>query len=288
MFSYLGMVSQEIQVKGNAITLFMEEDVNLLDEVKVSVGYFDLSKKDLSGSVSQIKNKQITTNRTQSVENLIQGQVAGVVVSESGEPGGGIGISIRGTNSLLGGTQPLYVVDGIPIDPISDAQGNNNAGQTQNSAGFLNPNDIQKIEILKDAAATAIYGARGANGVVVIATKTADSSKGKDQISVNAEHFVSVINKKIDVLDGPTFEKYLNQRHLNQLFLDITNPDRNGGPFDGSLPLNNNNYPELDELSIPYPVSTGIDTDWQNKTYRMANSNAYNIGYRGHMEKMYH
>ena len=104
-----------------------------LDGKIMSVGYnkddeFEVSKKDLSGSVSQINSEQIEKNRTNSIENLIQGQAAGVVVSESSEPGGGIGVSIRGVNSMLGGTQPLYVLDGVPVDPITDAQGNSVAG----------------------------------------------------------------------------------------------------------------------------------------------------------------
>ena len=99
-----------------------------LDEVVVSVGYFDVNKKDLSGSIQQ--SEQLEKNRNNSIESLLQGQVAGIVVSESSEPGGGIGISIRGVNSMLGGTQPLYVVDGITTSPISDAQGNTGTGHS--------------------------------------------------------------------------------------------------------------------------------------------------------------
>ena len=135
--SFLGMITQEVLVFSSPITIKLEDDIDQLDEVLVSVGYFDVSKKDLSGSITQIKAEQLEQNRGSSLENLLQGQVAGVVVTESAEPGGGVGISIRGTNSILGGTQPLYVLDGIPISPISDAQGNGNSGGAQSSMSFI-------------------------------------------------------------------------------------------------------------------------------------------------------
>ena len=122
--SYLGMKTKEVVVLSSPISIRLETEVNKLNEVVVSVGYFDVSKKDLSGSITQINTEQLEKNRTNSIENLLQGQAPGVVVNESSEPGGGIGVSIRGVNSMLGGTQPLYVLDGVPVDPITDAQGN--------------------------------------------------------------------------------------------------------------------------------------------------------------------
>ena len=175
--SYLGMKTKEVVILSSPISIRLETKISKLDEVVVSIGYFDVSKKDLSGAITQINSEQLEKNRANSIENLLQGQAAGVVVNESSEPGGGIGISIRGVNSMLGGTQPLYVLDGVPVDPITDAQGNGASGGAKSSLGFLNPNDIEKIEILKDAAATALYGARGANGVVLITTKTATNQK---------------------------------------------------------------------------------------------------------------
>ena len=148
--SYVGMKTIEIPIISSPIKIEMETDLNQLDEVMVSVGYFDISEKDLSGSITQIKSEQLEKNRSSSVESILQGQVSGLVVSESSEPGGGSGISIRGTNSILGGTQPLYVLDGIPVDPITDAEGNSGSGQAQSSLSFINPNDIDKIEVLKD------------------------------------------------------------------------------------------------------------------------------------------
>lgn len=281
VISYLSMKTQELVVLSSPLSIRMEPDVNQLEEVSVSVGYFDVNKKDLSGSIAQIDAKQLEKNRTNSIESLLQGQAAGVVVTESSEPGGGVGISIRGVNSMLGGTQPLYVLDGVPVNPVTDAQGNGGTGGQQSSLAFLNPNDIEKIEVLKDAAATAIYGARGANGVVVITTKTADKAEGADKISINYDTSVALVREQIGVLDGPGFERYMNQRQINQLYQSITNPARAGGAFDGSQALTEENYPEITDLELPYPVSSGINTNWQEETYRPAFSNMYNVSYRG-------
>ena len=289
VFSYIGMKDKEIISLSAPVSVRLEGKSNELDEVVVSVGYYDVSKKDLSGSIVQINSEQLEKNRNNSIESLLQGQVAGLVVSESSEPGGGIGISIRGVNSMLGGTQPLYVIDGIPTSPVSDAQGNIGTGQQQSNLGFLNPNDIEKIEVLKDAAATAIYGARGANGVVVITTKTADTANGVDKISITLDTSVSEVTKYLDVLDGAGFENYMNQRYLNQLYQDITNPYRVGGAFDGTQDLSLENYPELSDFRNPYPDSipftnnqtTNINSNWQDITYRLAQNNSLNLSYRG-------
>ena len=289
VFSYIGMKDKEIVALSAPVSVRLESESNELDEVVVSVGYFDVSKKDLSGSIAQIDSKQLEKNRNNSIESLLQGQVAGIVVNESSEPGGGVGISIRGVNSMLGGTQPLYVIDGIPTSPVSDALGNGGTGQQQSNLGFLNPNDIEKIEVLKDAAATAIYGARGANGVVVITTKTADTANGVDKISITLDTSVSEVTKYLDVLDGAGFENYMNQRYLNQLYQDITNPYRVGGAFDGTQDLSLENYPELSDFRNPYPdatpltnnQTTDINSNWQDITYRLAQNNALNLSYRG-------
>ena len=283
--SYVGMKTIELPIISSPIKIEMETDLNQLDEVMVSVGYFDISEKDLSGSITQIKSEQLEKNRNSSVESILQGQVSGLVVSESSEPGGGSGVSIRGTNSILGGTQPLYVLDGIPVDPITDAEGNSGSGQAQSSLGFINPNDIDKIEVLKDAAATAIYGARGANGVILITTKTANNEGGKDKISVSYESYVSKVRRNINVLDGPGFESYMNQRVLNQVWKAITNPNpiqaRPEGIYDGSQEINSTNFPELMEYNIPFQESTGVSTNWQDETYDISLSDKYNLNYRG-------
>ena len=283
VFSYIGVKTVELVVSSQKVEVYLEPTVSQLDEVVISVGYFDVSKKNLSGAITQIKSEQLEKNRTNSIEQMLQGQVAGVVVSESSEPGGGIAISIRGTNSMLGGTQPLYVIDGIPIDPLQDAQGNGGSGQSQSSLSFLNPNDIEKMEILKDAAATAVYGARGANGVILVTTKSGGAKSGSDNLTITVDSYITDVVKNIGVMDGPQFEDYLNQRLINQLYVKITNPNYTGagGSFNGTQALTPANYPELSALSLPYPTTTGVNNNWQNLIYRTALSNAYNLSYRG-------
>lgn len=285
VFSFIGSQTKEVVVTTATMNVTLESSISNLDEVVVSTGYYDINKKDLSGSITQLQAKDLEKVRTNSVEQLLQGQVAGVVVTNSGEPGGGIAISIRGTNSMLGGTQPLYVIDGVPLDPITDAAGNGAAGQSQNSLSFVNPNDVEKIEVLKDAAATAVYGARGANGVILITTKSGASPGGKASITATIDNFITNTSNRIDVMDGPEFERYMNQRAINRLYINITNPSRPGGPFDGTQPLNATNFPELASFSLPYATSTGINNDWQDLTFRQAISNNYNLTYRSGDER---
>jgi len=285
VFTFIGSKTKEVVVTGPTIEVTLESAVSALDEVVVSTGYYDINKKDLSGSITQLQSKDLEKVRTNSVEQLLQGQVAGVVVTNSGEPGGGISISIRGTNSMLGGTQPLYVVDGVPIDPLTDAAGNGGAGEAQNSLSFINPNDVDKIEVLKDAAATAVYGARGANGVILITTKSGSTPGGKASISVTSDHFVTNTTNRIDVMNGPEFENFMNQRAINRLYINITSPTRAGGPFDGTQDLNPTNYPELANFTLPYATSTGIDSDWQDLVFRQAISNNYNLTYKSGDER---
>lgn len=283
LFEYIGMKSQEFAITSSqTLNVVLEPSDDQLDAVTViSTGFFDIEKRDLSGAITQVTSEQLEKQRTQTVEQLLQGQVAGVIVTENGEPGGGIGISIRGTNSFLGGTQPLYIVDGLPIDPVQDAQGNGNAGQAQNSLSFLNPNDIEKIEVLKDAAATSVYGARGANGVILITTKTGDSSEGRDNLNITVDNFITNTTNKLGIMDGPTFERYMNQRAINQLYKNITNPANNSNPFDGTQELTAANYPQLENFTIPFLTTTGINTDWQDEVFRQAFSKSYNLSYRG-------
>lgn len=282
IFSFVGMKKAEYKVTGNKLNVTLLAEYNELEEVVVvSQGYFDVSKEALTGAVAQVGADKLSQNRSNSIESVLQGQIAGVVVSESSEPGGGVGILVRGANSMLGGTQPLYVVDGVPINPSEDAQGNSGSGQSQSSLSFLNPNDIEKIEVMKDAAATALYGARGANGVVIITTKSVNKSEGKNAFSLTLDQTISTVNNTIEVLDGPQFEEYMNQRVLNELYINLTDPNRTGIVFDGSQELNEANFPELATFELPFPTTTGISSDWQDLTYRTAYTRDLNFSYRG-------
>ena len=175
IFSYVGFSATEVAVNGKStINVTLQEDAAALEEVVV-IGYGTTTVKDATGSVSSVTSEDFQQGVIQSPEQLIQGKTAGVQISESsGEPGAGISVRIRGTNSIRSGNNPLFVIDGVPLT-TGGAPGGNAAGlgatASRNPLSFLNPNDIESISILKDASATAIYGSRGANGVIIIQTK---------------------------------------------------------------------------------------------------------------------
>ncbi|WP_350293083.1 SusC/RagA family TonB-linked outer membrane protein [uncultured Croceitalea sp.] len=186
VFSYIGFKTFEAAVNGRStINVTLEEDAQALDEV-VIIGYGTTTVKDATGSVASVNSEDFNGGVIASPEQLIQGKTAGVNIQQtSGEPGAGIQINIRGANSVRANNNPLFVVDGVPLfGQNTDAQGSSTAdnGGSQADVGnplnFLNPNDIENISILKDASATAIYGSRGANGVVIITTKSGKGSSG--------------------------------------------------------------------------------------------------------------
>lgn len=182
IFSFIGFETQRVQI-GNQTTIdvVMKEDTQALEEVVV-VGYGTVKKSDLTGSVVSLKSDEQNQGVNTSVDQLLKGKAAGVnVVQNSSEPGGGISISIRGASSVNAGTGPLYVIDGLPIDNSSMTAGSGgnypDSRTPTNPLAAINPNDIESIEILKDASATAIYGARGANGVIMVTTKKGKSGQ---------------------------------------------------------------------------------------------------------------
>ncbi len=183
VFSYVGFKTQEIAVNGqSSINVTMLEDAEALEEVVV-IGYGTTTVKDATGSVTAVTAKDFNGGVIASPEQLIQGKTAGVNIQQSsGEPGAGISINIRGSNSVRANNNPLFVVDGVPLSGESTSpQGNaGNGGGTavRNPLNFLNPADIESMSVLKDASATAIYGSRGANGVVIITTKSGKGAQG--------------------------------------------------------------------------------------------------------------
>ncbi|MBL4663874.1 MAG: SusC/RagA family TonB-linked outer membrane protein, partial [Flavobacteriaceae bacterium] len=183
VFSYLGYTTQEIAVNGqSSINVTLTEDVESLSEVIV-IGYGTTTIKDATGSVSSVTAKDFNQGVITTPEQLIQGKTAGVQISQStGEPGAGVSIRIRGANSVRSNNNPLFVVDGVPLSGGSTSASGQDVGfgttGDKNPLSFLNPNDIESISILKDASATAIYGSRGANGVIIITTKSGKGSRG--------------------------------------------------------------------------------------------------------------
>lgn len=214
--SFIGY--QQLLVKAaDGMKAVMKEDSKTLDEVVV-VGYGFVKKSDLTGSVAQVKSEELLKNSPVSLEKGLQGRLTGVnVVSNDGAPGGGISIQIRGTNSFQGSTEPLYVIDGVPVADSNDDTINfdSSSPNYSNALSSLNPNDIASIEILKDASATAIYGSRGANGVVMITTKSGSGLNVKDQVSLSYKLTASHTAKKIKVLGARDYAEYRNLSYIN-------------------------------------------------------------------------
>lgn len=214
-FSYVGYVNQEINVKSKtAVNVVMVADKNELSQVVV-IGYGTVKKSDLTGSVVSVKADDLKAVPATSFDQALQGRAAGVQVTQlSGKPGAETSIRIRGTTSINAGNEPLYVIDGLLI---SSDGGDQNTGVTLGPRigplAAINPNDIESIEILKDASATAIYGSRGANGVVIITTKRGRAGKGT--ITLDSYYGQQQIANKIEVLDAHQFGDFVNEAKLN-------------------------------------------------------------------------
>ncbi len=207
-FSFIGFASQDVSVNGQSvINVQLAEDASELDEVVV-IGYGSVRKKDATGSVETLKAENFNKGVATSPQQLLQGRVAGVnIVSASGEPGGATSIRIRGATSIRAGNNPLVVIDGVPLDSRNTSPGGNTAGfggsTPTNPLDFVNSEDIASIDILKDASATAIYGSRGANGVILITTKRGKS--GAPKVTLSTSVGISNVANTIDVLDGRAY-----------------------------------------------------------------------------------
>ena len=215
VFSSIGYETQEIPVGSQStVNVLLKEDTQYLDEVVV-IGYGSVKKSDLSGAVSQIKAEDLMKGGAIDVAHGMQGKIAGVVVQQSdGAPGGGMSILVRGANSFTTSSQPLFIVDGIPLETGSTPSNTAvTSEQSSNPLSFINPHDIESMEVLKDASATAIYGSRGANGVVIITTKRGRTEKPKVELSMNAG--ISSVVKTIPVLDAYTYALYINEQYDN-------------------------------------------------------------------------
>jgi len=201
VYSFIGLKTQKqtVTVKDGETTSMdvkLVEDVQLLDQVVV-VGYGTTQKRDITGSIATVKAEAIESSTQPSVDEALQGQAAGVsIISQNGISGSAVKINVRGTNSIAAGSQPLIVVDGIPITTGNFDPGN--LGSSSNALSDINPSDIESIEVLKDAAATAIYGSRGANGVVMITTK--QGKAGKSNINIGYSYGIINETNRVDFL----------------------------------------------------------------------------------------
>nr|WP_236971934.1 TonB-dependent receptor [Membranihabitans marinus] len=210
LITYIGYKSQEVLVSDQTVLyIVLESDSELLDEVVV-VGYGTTRTKDVTGSAKSVKSEDFNKGIINSPEQLLQGKVAGVNVNaSSGEPGSPLNITVRGPGGVRTGSTPLFVIDGFALD-------NSSIGSATNPLSFLNPDDIESIDVLKDASATAIYGSRGANGVVLITTKK--GKEGSSALNYSANVGLSTLANPIDVFSADEFRRNLNA--LGVQFID--------------------------------------------------------------------
>lgn len=199
VFSFVGYLSQEVIVGSRStLEIQLEPDLKTLDELVV-IGYGVIKKSDLTGSVSQVKAKELNAFPNANVLQSLSGRVPGVHVRQSsGAPGAGISVRVRGGNSIQGSNEPLYVIDGFPVD---------------GNPTHLNNADIESLEILKDASATAIYGSRGANGVVLITTRK--GKKGKTQVDFETSYSSQKLIKKLDLMNAREYAQFYNEQAIN-------------------------------------------------------------------------
>ncbi|WP_278021230.1 SusC/RagA family TonB-linked outer membrane protein [Flavobacterium ginsengisoli] len=212
--SYMGYKTKTVAVQTGFMNIQLEPNTAELNEVLV-VGYGKQSKKDVTGAVTQLEAGSFKQGVNVSVDNLMQGKVAGVrVVNTSGEPGAGVNVTIRGVGSIRSGSTPLFVVDGVPLsnDDVSPSGSNVGFGTSsaKNPLNFLNTSDIESITVLKDASASAIYGARGSNGVVLVTTKK--GSKGEGTLTFDSYMGVSTVANKLDVLSASEYRNAITDK----------------------------------------------------------------------------
>ena len=212
---YVGYRALDVDVYDfeEPVEIQLIDNSNRLNEVVV-LGYTQVKRQNLTGSVASVKGADIASTAASGFNEQLQGQAAGVIISgSSGTPGSGVFVRLRGTTSINAGNDPLYIIDGVPINS-QPLQSIANGGQTINALSDLNPNDIEKIEVLKDANATAIYGARGANGVVLVTTKRGNKGQ-KTRVSFNAEYGFAKAAKLWDLASGPETAQILNEAWIN-------------------------------------------------------------------------
>lgn len=295
--SYVGYISQTIDVRGKtSIEVVLKEDNLQLDELVV-VGYGTMKKRDLTGSLSQLGGDDMRKGGFIDIAHGMQGKIAGVQVQQSdGAPGGGMSILVRGANSFSTSSQPLYIVDGVPFETGGVAgNGVTTSEQSANPLASINPHDIESIEVLKDASATAIYGSRGANGVVLITTRR--GAKGQTKVELSTNFGVQHITKKMPMLDPCTYATYINEQAENdRTYMGST---RYNVPYsgtwgyqyysDGHAIFNTGKYTGSPEDYVnpgwhydEYGNSTLLGTaDWQDEIFQTACSQDYNVSVSG-------
>ncbi len=280
VFSFVGMKTKEVKITSSKINVFLESDVLGLNEVLV-VAYGTTTKASYSGAVSQVNNTEITSGNTQSVDKALMGKVAGIRVSSTtGDPGSSGEMQIRGVGSISASTQPLYVVDGVPMN-------NGNFGTTSMSADVLstlNPEDIDNISILKDAAAASLYGSRAANGVVLITTKKGKSGKTSFNFKIT-DGWSKMGSDSYKIMNGDQFKAYAKESLVGYYLLYYGNAlyptDANFG--DATIQSEAEAFAE-DNLSEIID-DQGANTNWRDIVYDKGHEQNYQFSASGGNDK---
>lgn len=237
VFSFVGMKSQEVKVSGQTkINITLEEEAIGIEEV-VAIGYGSMKRKDLTGSVASVAGEVLSEISGATTAQALQGRTAGVMVQQnSGAPGADLQIRIRGNNSILGGNEPLWVIDGFPVS----------------NANLINLSDIETIDILKDASATAIYGSRGANGVIIVTTKRGKA--GKTNVTYDGSYGVQTLRKKFDMCNAKEYMQLVNIQQINDFGSEYFSQDE---------------------------INNGENIDWQDLVYRSAITQDHSVNISG-------
>lgn len=248
VFSFVGYKSQEVKIANQSVlNIQLAVDAKSLEEIVVT-GYGNQKKKDFLGSSSSIKSATIQEMPVVSVESAMQGRMTGVQVQQSsGQPGAGISIRVRGVTSIAGGNEPLFVIDGVPQY--------NNDNRAMNGMSSFNASDIESIEVLKDASATAIYGSRGANGVVQITTKSGKA--GVSRVTYESTYTNQIIQRKLNLMNGVQMLDFIKKYYANS------------------------------NLALPAEVTnaTNAETDWQDQVLRAALQQNHTLSFSGGNDK---
>ena len=262
VFSYLGFQNQTITYSGQKeITVTLQEDSQQLKDVVV-IGYGTVKKKDATGSLTSITSKDFNKGAIISADQLLTGKAPGVrITSNGGQPDSDPNIRIRGGASLSANNNPLIVIDGIPID-------NTNPAGVSNPLSLINPNDIESFTVLKDASATAIYGSRASNGVIMITTKKGTS--GAPEFNYSANVSFGKVGKKIDMMNGKEFTKFIQEYHPT---------------YTNLLGIDDPSTTATDDLSTTDVIEGRIlfDTDWQDAILRNSVSTDHNFSARANL-----
>ena len=266
--SYIGMKTKKVSIKGNKASTTLQEDSKMIDEVVV-IGYGSVKKGDVTNAVAKVKGDQLKDRPVSNIASALQGELAGVEIrTTSGAPGSGVQINVRGATSIneSGNSNPLFVVDGVPMDEDFDLVN-------------LNPQDIESIEVLKDASSSAIYGSRGANGVVIITSKKGND-EGKVRVNFSADYSLNAPERYMDIMSPTEWiewrKKANNVRYVNQYGLKgakETDTYAERIAFIGSVSVNYVNDPRWD-----MPNYGGLSLiDWQKEIFQTALAQNYNL-----------